>query len=61
MNIASSAVATQMAMQKTAFAQGQIKQTAQNEQQMANILEQAVESGKAAASGGRGQSVDISA
>jgi hypothetical protein len=48
-----------MASQKIAFTQGQIKQNAQKDAQIANILTQAVETGKQAATSGRGGNIDI--
>ena len=59
MDIASSGVATQLASQKIAFTQGQIKQNAQKDAQIANILTQAVETGKQATATGRGGNIDI--
>ena len=60
MNIASSGVATQIATQKTQFVQSQIKQNAQTEGQIADVISQAAENGaKAANSSGRGGNIDI--
>ena len=56
MNIAASGVATQLASQKVAFAQTQIKQNAESERQVANILTQAADAGSKAASSAK---VDI--
>ena len=50
MDIATSGIATQLASQKIAFTQSQIKQNAQAERQVADILTQAAEAGSNAAS-----------
>lgn len=50
MDIATSGIATQLASQKIAFTQSQIKQNAQAERQVADILTQAAEAGSSAAS-----------
>lgn len=52
MDIAAAGVATQIATQKTAFAVSQIKQNAQAERQVADILVQAAEAGANLASSG---------
>lgn len=61
MNIAESGVSTQLASQRVNFVQGQIKQNAETEKNVANVLEQAVQEGsQAAAANGRGQNLNIS-
>lgn len=50
MDISASAAATQLATQRVSFAQSQIKQNAQAERQVADILTQAAEAGAQASS-----------
>lgn len=60
MSIEAAGVATQLASQKIAFTQSQIKQNVQQERQVADILTQAADSAQqAATSNGRGGNVNI--
>lgn len=53
MNVAASGVSTQVAQTRIAMTQSMIKQNAQAERQVANILTQAAEAGQKAAESGR--------
>lgn len=61
MDVNASSIAMQTAVARQNAAMGFIKQNIDAQGQMANILTQAAEQGAAAASGGRGNIVDISA
>jgi hypothetical protein len=61
MNIAESGVSTQLASQRVNFAQSQIKQSAESEKDVANLLTEAAQEGSQAdPTNGRGQNINIS-